>query len=53
MPLEYGGKAIPGKDCPGRSILDFRKDHEHPQTIETARRISSRSCQDSTARTEG
>ncbi|MGW2585186.1 hypothetical protein ACWCYZ_28365 [Streptomyces virginiae] len=48
-PLEYGGKAIPEEGCPGRSILDFRKDHEHPQVIETARHISSGSCQDSMA----
>lgn len=48
-PLEYDGKAIPEEGCPGRSILDFRKDHEHPQVIGTARHISSGSCQDSMA----
>ncbi|MFF4424591.1 hypothetical protein ACFY04_28085 [Streptomyces sp. NPDC001549] len=51
-PLEYGGKAIPEEGCPGQSILDFRKDYEHPQAVETARRISSRSYQDSLARPE-
>ncbi|MEY2231538.1 hypothetical protein [Streptomyces sp. BF23-19] len=50
--LEYGGKAIPEEGCLGQSILDFRKDYEHPQAIETARHISSQSYQDSMARPE-
>ncbi|MCX5176595.1 hypothetical protein [Streptomyces virginiae] len=51
-PLEYGGKAIPEEGCLGQSILDFRKDYEHPQAVETARHISSQSYQDSMARPE-
>ncbi|MFD9479974.1 MULTISPECIES: hypothetical protein [Streptomyces] len=51
-PLEYGGKAIPEEGCLGQSILDFRKDYEHPQAVETARQISSQSYQDSLARPE-
>ncbi|WP_158821074.1 MULTISPECIES: hypothetical protein [unclassified Streptomyces] len=51
-PLEYRGKAIPEEGCLGQSILDFRKDYEHPQAVEAARRISTQSYQDSMARPE-
>ncbi|WP_199920749.1 hypothetical protein [Streptomyces sp. NRRL S-237] len=51
-PLEHGGKAIPEEGCLGRSILDFRKDYDHPEAVETARQISSQSYQDSLARPE-
>ncbi|MGZ9933609.1 hypothetical protein ACXNSR_27450 [Streptomyces sp. NC-S4] len=51
-PLEYEGKAIPEEGCLGQSILDFRKDYEHPQAVQTARQISSQSYEESLARPE-